>query len=119
MHVKDPWLSDVRLGHCVPLAGFCLSLYGLYVLNMDVNMIQTNKQTNKKAFFPVCSYRLAVGHKYPVPLDDCLTAYLHFARNSEKYGVDPSRIAVAGKQLNVYVCSPFKLSQPAFEIVSM
>ena len=27
--------------HCVLLAGFCLSLYSLHVLNRDVNMIQT------------------------------------------------------------------------------
>ena len=43
MHVKDPQLSVVRVGHCVPLAGFCLSLYSLHVLNRDVNMIQTKK----------------------------------------------------------------------------
>ena len=45
MHVKDPQLSVVRVGHCVPLTGFCLSLYDLHALNRDVNMIQTNKQT--------------------------------------------------------------------------
>ena len=47
MHVKDPQLSVVRVGYCVPLAGFYLSLYDLHALNMDFNMIQTNKQTNK------------------------------------------------------------------------
>ena len=31
MHVKDPQLSVVRVGHCVPL-GFCLSLYDLHAL---------------------------------------------------------------------------------------
>ena len=41
IHVKDPQLSVVRVGHRVPLAGFCLSLYGLHVLNRVVNMIQT------------------------------------------------------------------------------
>ena len=33
----------IRVGHRVPLAGVCLSLYGLHVLNRDVNMIETNK----------------------------------------------------------------------------
>ena len=47
MHLKDPWLSVVRVGHHVPSAGFCLSLYSLHVPNRVVNMIQTNKQ---KAF---------------------------------------------------------------------
>ena len=45
MHVKDPYLSVVRVGHCVPLAVFFLSLYDLHALNRDVNMIQTKKQT--------------------------------------------------------------------------
>ena len=39
MHVKDPQLSVIRVGHCVPLAGFCLPLYSLHVLNRDINMI--------------------------------------------------------------------------------
>ena len=42
MHVKDPLLSVVRIGHRAPLEGFCLSKYSLHVLNRDVNMIQTN-----------------------------------------------------------------------------
>ena len=43
MHEEDPKLSVVRVGHRVPLAGLCLSLYSLHMLNRDVNMIQTNK----------------------------------------------------------------------------
>ena len=39
MHVKDPQLPAVRVGHRVPLAGFCLSLYNLHVLNSN-NMIK-------------------------------------------------------------------------------
>ena len=31
MHVKDPYVYFVRVGHRVPLAGFCLSIYGLHV----------------------------------------------------------------------------------------
>ena len=42
MHVKDTQLSVVTVGHCVPLAGFCLSLYDLHALNRDVSMIETN-----------------------------------------------------------------------------
>ena len=45
MYVKDPQLSVVTVGLHVPLAGFCLYLYSLHVLNRDVNLIQTN--TNK------------------------------------------------------------------------
>ena len=37
-------LSVTRVGHRVPLAAFCLSLYGLHVLHWDVNKIQSNKQ---------------------------------------------------------------------------
>ena len=36
MHVKDPQLSVVRVGHRVPLVGFCLSLYVLHVLSRDI-----------------------------------------------------------------------------------
>ena len=46
MQVKDPYLSVVTVRHCAPLADFRLSLYSLHVLNRDINMIQTNKQTN-------------------------------------------------------------------------
>ena len=46
MHVKDPQLSVIRVGHRVPLAGFCLSLCSLHVLNRDVNMIQTYISTD-------------------------------------------------------------------------
>ena len=34
-----------RVGHCVPLAGFCLSLYDLHTLNRDVNMVQSINQS--------------------------------------------------------------------------
>ena len=40
MHVKDPQLSVIRVWHYVPLAGFCLSLYSLHVLNRDINIIE-------------------------------------------------------------------------------
>ena len=41
MHVKDLKLSVVRVGHHVQLAGFCLSLYSLHVLNTNVDIIQS------------------------------------------------------------------------------
>ena len=43
IHVKDPQLSVVRVGHRVPLAGFCLSPYGLHMLDRDVNIFQLKK----------------------------------------------------------------------------
>ena len=33
--------SYSAIKHCVPLAGFCLSLYDMHALNRDVNMIQS------------------------------------------------------------------------------
>ena len=42
MHVKDTQLTVVRVGHRVPFAELCLSLYDMYVLNGNVNMIQTS-----------------------------------------------------------------------------
>ncbi|XP_008489452.2 arylacetamide deacetylase-like 4 [Calypte anna] len=41
-------------------------------------------------------YRLAPKHPYPTQFEDCLTATIHFMRNAQDYGVDPSRIIVCG-----------------------
>ena len=32
LHVNDLWLGGIRVGHCVPVAGFCLSLYRLDIV---------------------------------------------------------------------------------------
>ena len=40
MYVKYPQLFLVRVGHRVPAAAFCLSIYNLCVLNRGVNMIK-------------------------------------------------------------------------------
>ncbi|XP_034954725.2 arylacetamide deacetylase-like 4 [Zootoca vivipara] len=42
-------------------------------------------------------FRLAPEHPYPVPVQDCLTAAIHFLKNAKEYGVDPSRIAIVGE----------------------
>ena len=60
MHVKDNYLSVVRVGHYILLAGLCLSLYGLYVLNREFLMIQTkNKHTNSPPQWSLCIGKLA------------------------------------------------------------
>uniref|UniRef100_A0ABM5EL79 Arylacetamide deacetylase-like 4 n=1 Tax=Pogona vitticeps TaxID=103695 RepID=A0ABM5EL79_9SAUR len=41
-------------------------------------------------------YRLAPEHTYPAPLNDCLAAASHFLEAAEEYGVDKTRIVVAG-----------------------
>ncbi|XP_069111855.1 arylacetamide deacetylase-like isoform X2 [Argopecten irradians] len=41
-------------------------------------------------------YRLAPEFKFPIPFQDCLTATKYFMKNARKFGVDASRIAVAG-----------------------
>ncbi|XP_032992038.1 arylacetamide deacetylase-like 4 [Lacerta agilis] len=42
-------------------------------------------------------FRLAPEHPFPVPVLDCCTAAIHFMKNAKEYGVDPSRIAIAGE----------------------
>ena len=41
---EDLLLSVVRVGHCVPVAGFCLSLYNLHMPNREVTLIKSNWQ---------------------------------------------------------------------------
>ncbi|XP_042335487.1 arylacetamide deacetylase-like 3 [Sceloporus undulatus] len=41
-------------------------------------------------------YRLAPEHTYPAPLNDCLAAATHFLKAADDYGVDRTRIIVAG-----------------------
>ncbi|XP_035692585.1 neutral cholesterol ester hydrolase 1-like [Branchiostoma floridae] len=42
------------------------------------------------------SYRLAPEYKFPVPLEDCLHATKYFLHHAREYGVDPTRVGVAG-----------------------
>ena len=63
----------MRVRHRVPLAGFCLSLYGLHALNRDVNMIQTNKQTNPSILPSICP-SIYYAHCLVSP-DRCLINY--------------------------------------------
>ncbi|XP_078613334.1 arylacetamide deacetylase-like [Branchiostoma floridae x Branchiostoma japonicum] len=42
-------------------------------------------------------YRLAPEHKFPIPFEDCLTATQHFLQHASEYGIDPTRIGVAGQ----------------------
>lgn len=53
-------------------------------------------------------YRLAPEHRYPAAFDDCLNATIHFLKNAEEYGVDPSSVMIsgdsAGGNLTAAVC---------------
>ncbi|XP_060615078.2 arylacetamide deacetylase-like 3 [Anolis sagrei] len=41
-------------------------------------------------------YRLSPEHPYPTQCEDCLAATVHFMKNAEIYGVDPSQIVIGG-----------------------
>ena len=59
MHVEDPWLSVIRLGHCVPLVGFWLFLYSLHMLDRDVNVIQKIIIMYRHVIFALCGVTAA------------------------------------------------------------
>ena len=52
-------------------------------------------------------YRLAPDHPFPVPMNDCYDATLHFLENAEEFEVDPQRISLAGI---ILMCSIISLS---------
>ncbi|MGW4472928.1 alpha/beta hydrolase fold domain-containing protein [Nonomuraea sp. NPDC004354] len=41
-------------------------------------------------------YRLAPEHPYPLPLEDCLAAYLWLLDHADELGIDPRRVALGG-----------------------
>ena len=52
-------------------------------------------------------YRLAPDHPFPVPMNDCYDATLHFLENAEEFEVDPQRIALAGNLVTTNMKNTF------------
>jgi len=51
-------------------------------------------------------YRLAPEHKYPTPLNDCITATRFTLANAKRFDIDATRVAVGGKlSIIVFVVS--------------
>lgn len=42
------------------------------------------------------NYRLAPGHPFPTPIEDCVDSILQIAARAEEFGFDPSRIILSG-----------------------
>ena len=42
------------------------------------------------------NYRLTPEHPYPKPLNDCYEGLLYVTNNSDKFGIDPAKVAVGG-----------------------
>uniref|UniRef100_A0A8D0BYI8 Alpha/beta hydrolase fold-3 domain-containing protein n=1 Tax=Salvator merianae TaxID=96440 RepID=A0A8D0BYI8_SALMN len=50
-------------------------------------------------------YRLAPEYGFPTQHNDCLAATVHFMKNTEAYGVDPSRVIVGGDSIGGNIAS--------------
>ena len=59
-------------------------------------------------------YRLAPGDKFPALFDDCITATRYLLRNAKDFGVDASRIAVAGKMTGQWLLTYSGLKYPTY-----
>ncbi|XP_059021221.1 arylacetamide deacetylase-like 2 [Mustela lutreola] len=74
--------------------GFCLGSFKFRALDA------LNRWTAKKLDAVVIGvdYRLAPQYKFPVPYEDCFTVVKYFLQDEilTKYGVDPTRICIAG-----------------------
>jgi acetyl esterase len=62
----------------------------------DYDIVTRALANAAQAIIVSVEYRLAPEHPYPVPLDDCWTAFEWVTKNTTLFEGDPSRIAVAG-----------------------
>jgi len=54
-------------------------------------------------------YRLAPEHPYPAPLEDCYAALKHIVTNASEFGVDASRVIIAGGSAGGGLCAGLAL----------
>ncbi len=57
------------------------------------------------AVFATIDYRLAPGDRWPVLLDDCLTAAAWLTANAARFGADPARLFVGGHSAGAHLAA--------------
>jgi acetyl esterase/lipase len=50
------------------------------------------------------SYRLAPGHPFPIPVEDCADAILQIAARADEFGIDPNKISLSGFSAGGNLC---------------
>ncbi|XP_028663784.1 arylacetamide deacetylase-like 4 [Erpetoichthys calabaricus] len=106
LHIKDLLFSDVPVRVYLPTAPTAAKRRGLVFFHgggwmfgsLDsYDHICRYVAIHSETVVVSVAYRLSPEHRYPVQLDDCQAATLHFLKVAEAdYGVDPRKVALGG-----------------------
>ncbi len=95
-YIQAIWYTPTGVGKGAPCILFCHG--GGFVLPAAPYHFRLAREYAKQLQCKVLfvQYRLSPKHRFPVPMNDCFTAYEWLLDNAEILGIDEKRIAVCG-----------------------